>query len=477
MRVLHILALASLVGCMGPHYDAQFVDLPDSWRLEADEATTLCNMRWWEQFGDPVLDELIFVALGNNQDLKIAISRVCQYHDRLIITNSALYPSVNGNASFTRTKTSLAAPFAASSGGIPDGVTGFKRINNDYQVFLSLNWELDFWGRVRSASEAAYAELLAQVETRRAVVVTVVASTANAYITLRGLDSQLEVSKKTLKSRIQSLKLAQDRFELGETSQIEVRQAEAEVEIAAIRVIQLERDIPIQENLLSVILGQNPRDIIRGKAIEDFEYPMTIPAGIPSELLVRRPDIMRAEDTLIAANARVSEARALFFPKITLTGIYGSESAKLHNLFTSPAEMWQYGLSAVQTIFDAGKTLYQVEETKALRNQALFAYRQTILQAFREVNDGLVATRMNQKLVTEHKIQVKVLADYLHLATLRYNEGEIDYLNVLDAERSLFDSQLDLVQAQADTFTAVVNLYSALGGGWVCDADTVALSD
>lgn len=466
-RLLLIALMICLGGCVKPHYQPQYVDTPQEWRLEVDEGDTLCNMQWWQQFQDPVLDQLVLTALQNNQDLQVAISRVFEFYARLGVTNSALYPNITGNGSFNRVESSIAFPTVLAP--------GVGRIVNDYQGFFSLAWELDFWGRVRSATAAAYADLLEQVQSRRAVVVTVVSSVARAYIILRQLDSQLTISKNTLQSRVESLKLAVDRFELGETSEIEVKQAESEVEVAAIRVIQFEREIPIQENLLSILVGENPRSIPRGNAIESFEYPPSIPAGIPSELLTRRPDILQAEDVIVAADARVTEARALFFPQMNLTGMYGNESDQLSRFLTSPAQMWQYGIAAVQTIFDAGKIGFQVDATKALRDQALFSYRQTILNAFREVDDGLVAYKKNRELVKEHTRQVSVLSDYLHLAQLRYNEGEIDYLNVLDAERSLFNAQLDLVQAQSDSFTAVVKLYGALGGGWVIDADQIAI--
>lgn len=379
------------------------------------------------------------------------------------------FPFITGKVAYNKFRVSDALLFP-----LPPNI---RRSYNDYLAFFALNWELDFWGRISGASEEAYAELLSQVEARRAVVLTLVSSIANAYITLRKLDSLLEISKKTLDSRIESLKLAINRFELGETSELEVKQAEAEVEIAAISALEFERAIPQQENLLSVLIGENPSSIERGRSIETFEYPQSIPAGLPSDLLVRRPDIVEAEDLLIAKNAEVTHARALFFPQIILTGKYGSESILLKNFLSSPAEFWQYGISALQILFDAGKTRYQVEAAKAEREEALAAYRQTILIAFKEVNDGLVACKMNQELVIERQKQVKVLSDYLKLATLRYQEGEVDYLNVLDAERSLFDAQLSQTEAYANNFTAVVQLYSALGGGWVDDADAFAISE
>lgn len=458
-----------LTGCFRPHYVRQYVDVPCSWRLPTDESSTLCNMRWWEQFDDPVLNELILKGLENNQDLKIAIHRVFEYYAILGIVDAALYPALYGNVNVSRNRVSGATPL-----GLPE-VTN-KPFNN-YQATLNLSWELDFWGRVRSASDAAYADLLSKIEARRGIVITVVSSIANAYVTLRGLDAQLEVATKTLKSRQDSLELAKDRFHLGETSELEVVQAEAELEIAAIRKLDFEMAIPLQENLISVLMGENPHDILRGRSIEKLGYPPSIPAGLPSDLISRRPDIMEAEDQLIAVNARVSEAKALLFPQFSLTGEYGSQSSKLANFLTSPAQIWQYGVNVVQTIFDAGRTLYQIQATEEAREEALYNYRQVILTAFQQVNDALVQTKMNQKLVAEHANQVKVLVYYVELATLRYLEGEVDYLNVLDAERSLFDAQLSLIEAQMNNFNSVISLYSALGGGWVYEADSYAISE
>jgi len=463
-----------LGGCIKPDYVEQYIETPEHWRMDAYEGSTLCNAQWWKQFEDPVLDELVFVALNNNQDLQLAIYRVLEYYAKFKVVQSELFPFLNGTGGYNRTQLSIALPTAGQV--IPSGPnTGFIRRFNDYNGLLNLNWELDFWGQIQNASAAAYADMLSQVEARRAVVVTVVKSVVNGYILLRQLDAQLEVSRQTVASRLESYNLAKDRFHLGETSMLEVIQAEAEMETAIIREIEYERQIPQAENHLSILLGQNPRDIIRGKALNTFTYPFAIPAGLPSDLLRRRPDIVQAEQKLRSANASVAEARTLFFPQFTLTGFYGQESARLRDFLHFPANTWQYGLNFVQPIFNAGQIYYTVQEALAVRDEALFFYKQTILNAFKEVEDSLIATQTNQQLVKEHEKQVEILYVYLRLAKLRYSEGETDYLNVLDAERQLFDTQLQLVQSQADNFNAVVDLYSALGGGWVDDADTAAL--
>lgn len=463
-----------LTACFRPHYRRQYVDIPNDWRIPTNEGTTLCNFSWWEQFGDPVLDDLIMTALVNNQDLQVAISRVAEYYASYRVVYANFFPFVNGQAEYTRTQYSLAQPTAFTA--TPALTPGLGRIFNNYEVFLNLNWEIDIWGQIQAATEAAYAQLLAQVEARRGVVMMVVSSVATTYIKLRALDLQLDISKKTLDSRYESLKLAQYRFELGETSELEVKQAESEVEIAAIQLLNYEKLIPQTENLLSILLGQNPHDILRGLSIDNFNYPLDIPAGIPSDLLARRPDIVQAEDNLVSANAQVLEVWTQFFPQFSLTGLFGSQSDMLKTFLTSPATMWQYGINATMPIFNAGQTMYQVDVARAQRDEALFTYRQVILNAFREVNDALIEVKMDNELVREHRKQVSVLQDYLHLAQLRYDEGEIDYLNVLDAERSLFNAQLDEVQSQADNFIAVVKLYNALGGGWVDQTDLIAIN-
>jgi len=393
-------------------------------------------------------------ALANNQDLQLAISRVCEYYASYRIARAPMLPFVDLNGTMDRMHSSSNSPI-----GI---VPGINPTNNDFLLLMSLNWELDSWGRISSATAAACAELLAQTEARRAVVLTVVSAVAKGYFVLRGLDKQLDISKKTLTSRLDSLKLAKDRFELGETSEIEVKQAEAEVESAAIRMIEFERAIPIQENLISVLVGATPHEILRGRDLEAFPLEMEVPTGLPSDLLTRRPDIMQAEDQLIAANARISETRAAFFPQISLTGDYGYLSTKLSEWLTNPAMMWAYGISLLQPVFHNGQVYFTWEKAVAVWNEAIHNYCQVILKAFKEVEDSLIAYQKNLQLVRQHKIQVKVLKDYLHLAQLRYEEGEIDYLNVLDAERLLFDAQLAQAQAQVDSLNAVVALYAAV---------------
>lgn len=452
-------------GCAKPYYVQPPLDIPENWRFESNNDSTICNVRWWQQFNDPVLEQLIDAALANNKDIMIAIQRVYEFYGRFGVVGSALIPEIDGNASFTRQKVPLAV--------FPPTSPEF-RLFNIYEGFLSLNYLIDFWGQVKALTEAQYAEYLGSVEARRNVVLTVVGSVANTYILLRQLDLQLKISRETLKSRLQSLDLARIRFELGETSELEVVQAEALMESAAIEIKRLERDIPQTEDLLSILIGFNPQDIPRGLELNEIATPIDIPAGLPSDLLLQRPDVLEAEDRLIAANARVYAAYTNYFPQFTLTGEFGSASTPLHQFLKNPADFWAWGVTGFVPLFYAGKLDFQVMEAKAIYEQAYYNFQQVLLEAFKEVNDALIGVQKNKELLIEQEKQVKVLREYLKLATWRYEEGEVDYLNVLDAERTLFDSELAYATAQADVFTAIIELYTALGGGWVTEADAYA---
>lgn len=462
-KILTLLILLSFSSCIfRPQFHRPCVEVPENWRVETDEGCDIANLRWWQQFNDPVLDELIVIALQNNNDLKVAIARVYEFYFRLGITSAALWPEIDGNASATRNEASLTV--------IPS-VLKSQRLFNQYTALLSLSYEIDVWGRIHSATDAALAELLAEVQARRAVVLTLVASVATGYIQLRQFDKQLEIANETYKSRVESLKLAEVRFKEGLTSDLEVQQAASEVQSALVEVKQLEISIPQTENRLCVLLGITPQKINRGISIDKLSMPSYVPAGLPSDLLENRPDILKAEQILSATVSRVGEARAAMFPQISLTGAYGNQSSELHQLLTAPSRAWDYGISLFTPVFDAGRLAYTVDVAIAQRQEALYEYFQVILNAFAEVNTALIAHQKTKELVQVLTKQVQVLTEYLHLAVLRYNNGQTDYLNVLDAERTLFSSQLDLAAAQSEAFTTLIQLYAALGGGWVIDAD------
>lgn len=474
---------------LSPRYARPCMEMPEQWRISADETETVINARWWEQYNDQVLIDLIEEALASNNDLRAATARIAQFRAQLGIVSSQLYPQISGQATYSRQRTSqtLSGEIdsannanqqaydygGAAAGVIPDLQRFFPIYSNNYLAQLTAAYEVDLWGKIRNASNASYAELIGQVDARRTVILSVVSSVAGSYFLLRQYDFQLQISLQTLKSREESYRLAVIRFNEGLTSELEVTQSAAEREEAAIQVIQFQTLIPQQENLLSVLIGHPPESIERGKTIEEWSLPPQVPAGLPVDLLEQRPDIMQAEQAMIAANYKIGEARALFFPDITLTGNYGYESRELKELFTNPSRAWQWVANVLQPIFTGWRISSTVDLAKARKQEAAYNYMQTVLTALQEVNDALIAHKNAKRVVVVEKARVKDLGQYLHLATLQYNNGLVDYLNVLDAERRLFDSQLDLAKGEADVFITLVAIYKALGGGWVIDAENI----
>lgn len=451
-----------------PRYQRPCVEVPDHWRFEANEAESYANYRWWEELGDPVLDCLIVESLENNYDIKVAIERVSQYAGQLMIARSQLYPQIGGLGTATREQI---------SGDIFNFsfLPGFSRISNDFLSTLTASYQLDIWGKILSGSDAALARLISQEEVRRTVVLTVVSSVASAYILLRQFDKQLEISVNTYKSREESFHLATLRYLGGLTSELEAKQAESEMEVAEARVVQYELAVALQENLISVLVGHPPTAIPRGKLLEGMALSPSVPAGLPSALLEQRPDILAAEYNLIAANANIGVARAAFLPDFSLTGAYGNESTTLKDLLTGNATTWFYGLTILQAFYTGGRLTGQLQVAESIKWQAYYQYCQVVLDAFKEVDDSLVSYQKSRELFEVQRRRSAALSEALRLATLQYNNGQVDYLNVLDSERSLFNAQLDMVAAQGDSFLALVDLYRSLGGGWVIDADETAL--
>ncbi len=463
---MHKLLLAIVLLCTSCNFKpidpGTDMAMPDTWRFQADTTSTDLNLRWWEQFQDPLLNELIQEALEYNRDLRVAAARVYQFYAQYKIVRSQLFPEIDGNASAYRQELSRLTNF------IPPGVS---RTGNVFTTLLNLNYELDVWGQLQNETEAAYDQLLSQVNNRRTVVLTLVSSVAEAYLQLRQYQMQLSISNETMKSRIHSYDLQVKRYEGGLVSEMEVMQAAAEIQYAEADVIQFELSIAEQEDLISILVGHAPTAIPKSKILEDLKLPPNIPAGLPSDLLQQRPDIVSAEDQLLASNANIGVAIAEYFPQFTLTGDYGNQSNQLKNLFSGPAKTWQYGIALFQPIFTAGRLRAQVEQAKSEYVEALNTYEQTILEALKEVDNALIAHQKAQELVVVQAKSVQVLSIYLHLAILQYDNGQTDYLNVLDAERNLFNAQLDYAAALGNLYITVVEIYRALGGGWVIDAD------
>jgi len=441
---------ALLSACsVGPDYVKPVDTAPQSWRIEEKKSADVANVAWWKGYGDKVLDELIEKALKENKDLLIATARIDEYAAQYGVARSEFFPQLSAGASYTQQQTfqTLGKPL---------------KIN---QLALNASWELDLWGKIRRGSEAARADLLASEEGRRSTVLSLVSSVASSYIGLRDLDKQLEIARQTAKSRKESLDLFQIRFEGGVITELELAQNRSEYEQAMATIPQLEKSIALQEHGISLLLGANPGPVPRGKSIDDLPIPLP-PKGIPSDILQRRPDILQAEQTLIAANAQIGVARAAYFPSISLTGLLGVSSSELSSLFKGPGRMYSYAASLTAPIFTAGKTASQVKVAEAQQQQALLKYQQTIQTAFREVEDGLVEQNRTREQLAAQKRQVAALRTYASLARLRFDNGYSNFLDVLDAERSLFNAELNYSQTQGDLHQYIIGLYKAMGGGW-----------
>ena len=461
-----VIALLALLtsGCMvGPDYVRPPVETPTAWRLSEQDARDLANTVWWEQLGDPVLNDLVATALHENKDLMIAAARVDQFAGNYGIVRSGLFPQVGAGYEVRRQRDVSAVVVGA----------GGDETYNSYNAVLNASWEIDIWGRIRRQTEAARAQLLASEEGRRGVILSLVGSVAGAYINLRDLDRQLEIARATAKSRGESYEIFKLRFEGGIISVLELSQNRSQYEEALATIPPLEKAIAQQENGLSVLLGRNPGPIPRGKDIDHLTLP-AIPAGLPSDLLERRPDIRRTEQDLIAANALIGAAKAAYFPTISLTGLFGYASTSLSNLFDSQSKVWSYGAPITMPIFTAGAIAGQVQAAEAQQQQALFAYQKAIQEAFREVNDALISQNRTREQLKAQRRQVEALQQYAATARLRYDNGYTSYIEVLDAERSLFNVQLQYTQTQQIEFQSLINLYLAMGGGWVSEAEKVA---
>lgn len=466
MRKVILLSILTLVlaGCrLGPDYRRPAVETPQSWRYEAEEAQDVANTSWWKQFDDPVLNELILTALRENRDLKIAAARVNEYQGRLMIARSDLFPhaSASGEGSVNRVQEKLSS-FTANP-------------YHKYQAAFGSSWELDIWGRYRKATEAARADLLATEEGRRGVILSLCSSVAAGYVNLRDLDNQLLIAKGTAESNGKTLDLFRIRAAGGVISNLELSQVKSQYFLALARIPAIEKLIGQQENALCLLMGKNPRVIARGKTIDELKLP-SVPRGLPSDLLERRPDIRQAEQNLVAANARIGEARALYFPSISLTGAFGWASTHLSDLFTGASKVWNWGGTITAPIFMGGAIRGQNKVAEAMQQETLLAYQKTVQNAFREVNDALTNQKNSREQLSAQKRQVDALRDYARLARLRFDNGYTSYIEVLDAERNLFEAELSCSQTQGTLFTDIVNLYKTMGGGWINEADKLTVT-
>ena len=462
-----VLVMGLLNGCLlGPNYERPKVDVPATYRFAYPDVADVANTTWWEQFDDPVLNDLVKTALENNLNVKQAAARVDEFMGQFVSTRSALFPQASAGFSAARERASQNGPTP-----IPAGVSP---VFNEFQASVSAFWTIDLFGQVRRETEAARANVNAAEQSRRATILTLVASVATSYITLRSLDMQLEIAQSTTVSRADSVHVFTLRQQFGQTSDMELAQSQSDYAATKATIPQFEQQIAQQEDALAVLLGSNPEPILRGRALVDLSTP-AVPEGMPSDLLERRPDLLQAEQNLVAQNALIGAARALYFPQISLTGLFGSVSTQFSNLFTGPARVWSFAGSAVMPIFTGGNIYGQNKQAEARQQEALFAYENAIKVAFQQVNDALISVQKSREQFEIQNQQVAYLRKYLRLARLRYEGGYTSYLEVLDAERNLFNAELQQTQTRAATLTNLVNLYMAMGGGWVVQAEQMSV--
>jgi multidrug efflux system outer membrane protein len=454
-----IVGSAMLVGCMvGPKYHRPAVQTPNSFRdlaqnpqLQAQVAS-YADLPWWQVFQDPKLQELVRTALQQNYDLQIATERINAARDHLAITRSSLFPQVSGNANFSGGKENLEQ----------------SRYN-----FLTLTadaaFQLDFFGKLRRASEAGRAQMLATEDARQVVALTLVSDVANDYFTLLQLDLQLAITRETVNTQTDSVKLTQLRLDHGVATKLDVLQAQQVLDTANAAIPDLERQIAQEEDAISILLGNYPQDIARGTPLVEQTLPPEVPAGLPSSIIERRPDIREAEQILVAANADIGVAKAQFFPQISLTGggggSFGRDSV-FPGLFATQLGIWSYGAQVSQPIFTGGALKGNLHLAESQQRQALLAYRQTIQRAFGDVSDALIGYEKLHQVRTRQQDSVADLQETVRISTLRYKGGTTTYLEVLDGQRSLYGAELTLAEARGDEYRSLVQLYKALGGGW-----------
>lgn len=453
--------LAFVLLSSGLHFNVSAqVKTPDGFRGEVrTEQNSIGDLKWFEVFEDPELQRLIRTALVQNYDLRTAGARINAARANLGLARSDQLPQFEASTDLTTTRTSRNGQLA-----LPVQTGGTRSFGS---VFLNLlTFELDIFGRLRNQTKAARAQLRATEEDRKAVMTIVVGDVATGYFNLLELDSQLDIAKRTLATRENSLRLIKARQQGGLATMLDVRQAEELVYLASQTIPDTERAIEQTENQVSLLLGNNPGPIVRGRPLAQQEELPAVPAGLPSSLLERRPDIQAAEENLVAQRALVSAARAAYFPRISLTGLLGFQSNQLSGLFSGPSRAWSFIPQLTQPIFTGGRLKSNVKFARSQQELAVVAYQQTIQNAFREVSDALVQYRKVREIRIQQELLVTTLRDRARLAYLRYEGGVDTLLNALDADRELFNAELNLTQTRRDELVSVVQLYKALGGGW-----------
>ena len=459
-RIISLLLVSSLVGAckVGPNYHRPDVQTPAAYRdlnpnAQAQaQASSFADLPWWQVFQDSQLQELIRTALKQNYDMQIATERINAARAQVVVTRSALFPQVQGNGNFTGGKENT-----------------FQTKFNFFTLTADAAFQLDLFGRLRRATEAARAQLLATEEAQRTVTLTLVSDVASAYFSLLQLDLQLQITRDTVTTQEDSVKLTSFRLDHGVATKLDVLQARQVLDTANAQVPDLERQIGQEEDAISILLGNYPGTIPRGIKLPDQPVPPEVPAGLPSSLLARRPDIREAEQNLIAANAEIGVAKAEFFPQISLTGSGGGafgRSSAFSSMMSSQLGIWSYGVSVSQPIFTGGALRGNLHIAESQQKQALLAYKEAIQHAFGDVSDALIGYQKLHEVRVQQENVVADLAESVRLSIMRYRGGTTNYLEVLDGQRSLFSAQLTLAQARGNEYQSLVQLYKVLGGGW-----------
>jgi multidrug efflux system outer membrane protein len=454
-------ALVSGCASVGPNYKRPEMSPPGAYRDAPGQqaAESVADVPWWQVFGDEALQALIRDAVAYNHDLRIATARVQEARALAGVAKSFLYPEVNLTAGYTGSQVSRNAEIS----GVPRDA---DRTFNSTSITASMAWELDFFGRLRRNSEAAFARYTATEEGRRAVLITIVSDVATSYFLLRELDLQLEIARRTLVLNDQTVTFYTDRLSGGVSNRLELDQARANRSLTGATIPDIERQISILENAISVLAGRPPGAIARGRTLEEQAVPPSIPVGVPAALLERRPDVVGAERLLVAANADIGAAKALFYPTITLTASGGFVSNDLSDLLKGNSVIWSFGAGLFQPLFNAGRIRRNYEAALARFDQALAEYQRAALNAYREVADALVSIQKLAQVRLEQEAGVAALRDASQLARDRYDSGLANYLEILIADQALFQLELQLAQTRGDQLRAFAQLYRALGGGW-----------
>jgi outer membrane protein, multidrug efflux system len=461
-----LVAMGLLTGCtLGPNYQRPSVPVPQSFyapqALPTAESSSLADLKWWQVFRDEELQRLIRTALDQNYDVRVAVGRVEAVQANLGITRSDQFPQASSSSDVNLTRLSRNGAFPLPATFVP------SQNRNWGQAQLNLlSFEVDLWGRLRRATEAARANLLSEEENRKAVLTTLVGNVAAEYFTLREFDAQLEIARQAFATRQESLNLTLSRRNYGIATELDVKQAEQLVGTADVTISNLQQQIELSENQISLLLGENPSGIVRKGVFDENMLPPEIPPGLPSALLERRPDVRAAEQNLIAASADIGVAKAAFFPQLSLSGLLGGQSPQLSSLFSGPNSAWSFVPQLSQPIFTAGRLRSTVRLAEAQRDIALAQYQKAIQTAFTEVSTALIAHQRVQETRVKQERLVAVLEERKRLAYTRYQGGVDTQLNALDSDRDLLQAKLDLRQIKLNELLSVVQLYKALGGGW-----------